>query len=107
MPLSPEAVDVLRELGRGTSDAPLFRVSTVKRAWNRVRARAWLYANPDEERRLRALAERDVLRKHVPKTPETVEARLLALALPFATDGVNRLTIHDLRRSVGSLMAKH
>jgi integrase len=53
VPLSPEAVDVLRELDRGTPDAPLFPVSTVKRAWNRVRARAWLYANPDEERRLR------------------------------------------------------
>jgi integrase len=107
VPLSDEAVEVLRELPRGVPNAPLFHVSTVKRAWNRVRARAWLYAHPDEAVRLRTLAERDVLRKHVPKTPETIEARLLKLALPFAKAGGDRLTIHDLRRSVGSLMAMH
>jgi integrase len=112
VPLSPEAMAVLRELPRGVRDVPVFPVATVKRAWGRIRARLWLYTHPDEAEKLRAQAERDVQRrkavkKHASVRDAATEQRLLALALERAKEGTDRLTIHDLRRSVGSLMALH
>jgi integrase len=107
--LSDEAIAVLAELDRGIGDALVFPVGDVKRAWNRVRARFWLAMNPAEERRLRKQAGAQVARfpKHAARGPEAVQARLLALALPLAKKGDDRLTLHDLRRSAGSLMALH
>jgi integrase len=110
--LSDEACDVLRSLPRGLGDTPVFPVVTVKKAWGRIRARAWLSMNPEQAERLRAQAEGDVAArkaqaKHASDRPDAVNARLLAIALEYATDGDARLTIHDLRRSVGSLMALH
>jgi integrase len=109
VPLSDEALAVLAQLDRGIGDAPIFPVATTKRAWDRVRARLWLYQNPDAERRLRKRAEADVARapKHAARGPEAVDARLLTLALPHAKEEGARLTLHDLRRTAGSLMALH
>jgi integrase len=110
--LGDEACEVFRCLPRGLGDTPVFPMVTVKKAWNRVRARLWLAMNPEQAERLRAQAERDVAArkahaKHASDRPAAVEAQLLALALEYAKDGDDRLTIHDLRRSVGSLMALH
>jgi integrase len=109
VPLSPEAMTLIGELDRGIGDALVFPVGDVKRAWNRVRSRFWLAMNPAEERRLRKQAAAQVARfpKHAARGPEAVQARLLTLALPLAKAGDDRLTLHDLRRSAGSLMALH
>jgi integrase len=107
VPLSDEAIAVLAELDRGIGDAPVFPVATTARAWNRVRARLWLSTNPTDAKRLRRQAEKDVAKfpKHSARGPAAVEARLLKLALPLAKAGDDRMTLHDLRRSAGSLMA--
>jgi integrase len=110
--LGDEACDVLRSLPRGLGDTAVFPIVTVKKAWQRIRARLWLAINPEQAERLQAQAERDVATrkahaKHASDGPDAVEACLLALALEYAKDGDDRLTIHDLRRSVGSLMALH
>ena len=109
VPLSDPALAVLAELDRGIGDAPVFPITTTKRAWDRVRTRLWLAQNPDQEKRLRRAAEKSIAEdpKHASRRPERVEARLLKLALPHAKKGEDRLTLHDLRRSAGSLMALH
>jgi integrase len=120
VPLSDQAVAIFKELPRhignvyvfpgrvlkAQSDAkaeakPLLNVS---KAWRRVRARLWLAMNPGRLAELREQAERDVQRKHVPKTPEVVEARLLKLAEKEA-HGPDAVRLHDLRRTVGAWMA--
>ena len=107
VPLSTEAVALLREIPRGFGDTPVFPRATIDKAWNRVRARLWLATHPDEAAKLRNQAERDVqrYRKHSRRDEVAIEARLLKLALPLAKAGKDRFTLHDLRRSVGSLMA--
>jgi hypothetical protein len=62
--------------------------------------------HPDMEAELRVLAEQDVMSrsKHAVKDQAAVEARLLELVEIPEED---RLTIHDLRRTVGSQMAKY
>lgn len=107
--LSPQAVEVLRELPRGVGNAALFPLVDVKKSWGRIRARLWLAMNPDEAVRLRRQAEADVRAypKHSGRGKPAVEARLLTLALEHAKAGDERLTIHDLRRTAGSLMALH
>jgi integrase len=113
-PLPAEAVEILRTLPRFVGSRYVFPSLThpgqpmrhVRRAWDRVRARAWLAENPDTAAVLRAQAQRDVAagRKHAAKGPEAVEARLHALALA-AVPADRVLRLHDLRRTFGSRLA--
>jgi site-specific recombinase XerD len=78
----------------------------IGKPWRRIRARFWLAGNPERAAELRELAEADVRRrsKHAEKTPEAVEARLLALAQE-AAKAEEDVRLHDLRRTVGSWLA--
>ena len=113
VPLSSVAEAILRDLPRGIGGAYVFPgdvpgkpLVNIAKPWSRIRARFWLYGNPDRAAELRAQAEADVARrsKHAAKGPEAVEARLLALAQNEAKREGD-LRLHDLRRTVGSWLA--
>lgn len=111
VPLSAPAMAIFKELPRAVGNAFVFPgnkpgapLNNVTKAWRRVRARLWLAMNPERAAELRAAAERDVQRKHVPKTGDMVEARLLKLVEEQA-HGPDAVRLHDLRRTVGAWMA--
>jgi integrase len=113
LPLSTEALDVLRDLPRQLGTAYVFPgevpgkpLVNINKPWRRIRARFWLAQNPDRAAELTARAERDVQRrsKHAEKTPAAVEHRLIALA-QRAAKGEEDVRLHDLRRTVGSWLA--
>ena len=115
VPLSSEAIAVLKELPRGFGNAYVFpgrakgrTLVNIGKSWRKVRARAWLLANPEREAALREQAERDVRarkadRKHGSTRPAIVQARLYKLAEKEMDPDALRL--HDLRRTVGAMMA--
>jgi len=106
VPLSGPAVEALKQLPRGVGDTPLFPHPYIKRAWNRIRSRFWLAMHPEVHDQLRTQAVADVQRRgrRQPKDEAAIQRRILQLVKIPEED---RLTLHDLRRTVGSQMALH
>ena len=113
VPLSDPAIDELRALPArmlgnpyvfASTQKPRTHIVNIDKAWRRVRARLWLATNPEAAATLRAQAEADLRRKHVPKTAKALDAHLLVLAAKRA-GGPGAIRLHDLRRTVGSWMA--
>lgn len=113
--LVPDAVEILRKLPRARGNQYVFpspvvpgeRMYDLNRPWDRVRARAWLLRNPDEACTLRERASDEVqLRgKHATKGETAITDRLLQLALAEMKRRGDVVRFHDVRRTVGSLMA--
>jgi integrase len=115
VPLSSEAVNVLRSLTRQLGNPyvvcsdvlPGTRLFDLKRPGERVRARVWLTLHSDDAARLRRVAAAVVAAapKHAARGPEAVEARLFALANAAAQAAGETLRLHDIRRTTGSMLA--
>lgn len=108
VPLSPEAVTVLSGLPRMLGNPFVFcspkkhgvALHDLKEPWERVRARTWLAAHPEEAATLRSKAE-----AHVRANGGAVESRLLLLANEEAKKRGETLRLHDVRRTTGSMLA--
>lgn len=115
VPLSAEAAELLRGVPKMLGNPYVFPSPTepgahlhdLKGPWERVRARFWLGTHPDEADALRERAKADVEKrsKHADRGDRAVAARLHALATATAKERGEELRFHDVRRTVGSMLA--
>jgi integrase len=117
IPLVQDAVELLRELPRFVGNPYVLPspekagkpMHDLKRPWDRVRARLWLAQHPEEAEQLRERAAEDVAARskhfgaHDGRDP--VRDRLLTLAMKEVAKEGDRLRLHDVRRTTGSMLA--